>query len=460
MGDAAVALRPVEERLTDHDGNDRVMQMASKRFHLGWFMTYTVDLWNTTFSAGGRPWTGAFFVDMAKAMERACFDYIMLEDTLMISESYGGNMQAYLKYALMGPKGDPAPMAALIGANTSRMGVVATMSTMGYPPFMLARLCSTLDNMCTGRFGWNIVTSGENLAAQNFGMDELPPRQQRYDMADEYVRLVCQLWDSWDKDAVVLDRETDTYADYTKVRPVNFVGKYYKCRGPLNCAPSPQGRPAFVQAGGSPRGRQFAAETADSIIASASGIAAMKEYRDDVRARAVRSRRNPDDIKVLFTVSPVLGETDAAARDRLERWVNSPDYIPRALAGISSVTDIDFSQFDLDSELPRLTTNGEQGSLDAFAQWGKGKTLRQLLRDRATRGLDGVVGTPERVADRLGEVMEQVGGDGFLISSPFQKVNRQYINEICEGLVPALQRRGLVRTEYTKSTLREMLREF
>jgi FMN-dependent oxidoreductase (nitrilotriacetate monooxygenase family) len=434
--------------------------MSTKRFHLGWFMNFAVDDWGAAFSAGGRPWEGDFYVDMAKAMERACFDYIMFEDTLMISDSYGGSTEAYLKHALMGPKGDPMPMAALVGASTSRMGVVATMSTLGYPPFLLARLCSTLDNICKGRFGWNIVTSGENRAAQNFGLDDLPPRQQRYDMADEYVQLCKQLWESWDPDAVVLDRETNTYADYTKVRPINFVGKYYKCRGPLNCAPSPQGRPAFVQAGGSPRGRQFAAETADSIIASASGIAAMKEYRDDVRARAVKAGRNPDDIKVLFTVSPVVSETLQAARDRMDAWMNSPDYFERTLAGISSITDIDFSQFDLDAELPRLTTNGEQGSLDAFAQWGKGKTLRQLALDRATRGLEGVVGTPEQVADRLAEVMEEVGGDGFLISAGQWKISRRYIVEICEGLVPALQRRGLVRTEYTKATLRETLREF
>jgi FMN-dependent oxidoreductase (nitrilotriacetate monooxygenase family) len=434
--------------------------MPAKRFHLGWFMNFTIDDWTAPFTAGGKPWDGDFYVDMAKAMERACFDYIMFEDTLMVSDSYGGSTKAYLRHALMGPKGDPAPMAALVGANTSRMGVVATMSTLGYPPFMLARLCSTLDNICKGRFGWNIVTSGENRAAQNFGLDELPPRQQRYDMADEYVDLCKQLWASWDPDAVVLDRATNTYADHTKVRPINFVGKYYKCRGPLNCAPSPQGRPAFVQAGGSPRGRQFAAETADSIIASASGIAAMKEYRDDVRTRAAQAGRNPDDIKVLFTVSPMLAETQQAAHDKMDAWINSLDYIERTLAGISSTTDIDFSQFELDAELPRLTTNGEQGSLDAFAQWGKGKTLRQLAMDRATRGLEGVVGTPEQVADRLAEVMEEVGGDGFLISAGQWKISRRYINEICEGLVPALQRRGLVRTEYTKSTLRETLREF
>ncbi|BDA82734.1 dibenzothiophene desulfurization enzyme A [Aureimonas sp. SA4125] len=432
----------------------------SKSFHLAWFMNFSVDDWNAPFSSGGKPWDGSFYVDMAKAMERACFDYIMLEDTLMISEAYGHSMEAYLKYALMGPKSDPMPLAALIASRTKHLGVVATMSTMAYPPFMLARLCATLDSISGGRFGWNIVTSGENLAAQNFGMDELPPRQDRYDMADEYVELCKQLWGSWDKDAVVLDRETDTYADYRKVRPINFVGKYYKCRGPLNCVPGPQGRPTFVQAGGSPRGRQFAAMTADSIIAAASGIAAMKEYRDDIRARAEAGGRDPDEVKVFFIVTPVLAETEAAAKAKLHEYTSSPEYQVKTLASISSVTDIDFSTFDLDTELPRMTTNGEQGSLDAFAQWGSGKTLRQLVNDRATRGLDGIVGTPDQVADRLGEVMEAVGGDGFLISSPFQKVSRQYVTEVCEGLVPALQRRGLTRTEYTGPTLRETLREF
>ena len=146
----------------------------SKRFHLGWFTNFISDEWNTPFASGGQPWTGDFYVSMAQAMERACFDYIMLEDTLMISDSYGGTMEAYLKHAIAVPKHDPAPLAALIGANTSKMGVVATMSTLGYPPFMLARLSTTLDHICKGRFGWNIVTSGENHAAHNFGLDDLP----------------------------------------------------------------------------------------------------------------------------------------------------------------------------------------------------------------------------------------------------------------------------------------------
>ena len=285
-----------------------------KPFHLAWFTNFTPGDWNAPFSHGGSPWDGKFFVEMAQAMERACFDYIMLEDTLMVSEAYRGTAEAALKHVLQVPKHDPMPLAAMIAAATSRMGVVATMSTMAYPPFMLARLSATLDHIAGGRFGWNIVTSGEDAAAQNFGMDELPPREVRYAMADEYVDLVCRLFDSWEDGAVVKDRERGIYADYTKVHPIHFEGEFYKCRGPLNTVPSPQGRPVFVQAGGSPRGRAFAARHADSIIATANGTAGMKQYRDEVRGHALRFGRNPDDIKVLYLVHPVLGETGEEAR--------------------------------------------------------------------------------------------------------------------------------------------------
>jgi FMN-dependent oxidoreductase (nitrilotriacetate monooxygenase family) len=436
--------------------------MAAKPFHLGWFMNFTPGEWDHPLAAGGSPWSGEFYVDMAKALERACFDYIMIEDTLMVSETYGGSSEAGLKYAQMVPKHDPSPLAAIISAATSRMGVVATFSTLGYPPFMLARLCSTLDHIAGGRFGWNIVTSGEELAAQNFGMDHLPPRQQRYDMADEYVDLVCQLFNSWDADAVVMDRATGTYANYRKVRPINFEGKYFKVRGPLNTVRSPQGQPVFVQAGGSPRGRAFAARHADSIIAVANGIDGMKQYREDVRGHAESFGRNPDHAKVLFLVYPILAETDDEAHAKYQRMISSPAFIERSLAGISSITDIDFSQLPLDVPLAHLTTNGEQGSLDKFAQWGSGKTLRQLAMERfeAVEPELEFIGSPDTVAERMGLVMEAVGGDGFLISTPFQRTSRRFITEVSEGLVPALQRRGLARTAYTGTTLREVLREF
>ena len=348
----------------------------------------------------------------------------------------------------------------MIAAATSRLGVVATMSTMAWPPFMLARVSTTLDHIAGGRFGWNIVTSGEDTAAQNFGLDNLPPRELRYAMADEYMELVNQLFDSWEPDAVVMDRERGIYADWRKVHPIHFEGEFFKCRGPLNTVPSPQRRPTFVQAGGSPRGRAFAAKHADSIIAPAYRLAGMKEYRDDVRTHAVKFGCNPDDIKVLFLVYPTLGETSEEAKEKHRRMVTAPAFVEASLASSGTTSDIDFSQFDLDQPLPcRLTTNGEQGSLDKFQQWGSGKTLRQLAAERFDSELD-LIGAPDEVADKMAGAMEEVGGDGFLISTPFQRTSRRFINEICEGLVPALQRRGLVRQAYTRATLRETLREF
>src|SRR5947208_10699159 len=167
----------------------------------------------------------------------------------MVSETYGMSFAPSLNHALFAPKHDPMPLVPLIAQATSRLGVVGTMSTSFYPPFLLARLSSTLDHICRGRFGWNIVTSGEDRAAQNFGMDKLTEHDLRYDIADEYVDLVCQLWDSWEPDAVVRDRETNTYADFKKVHAINFAGTYFRSRGPLNTVRSPQGRPVFVQAG-------------------------------------------------------------------------------------------------------------------------------------------------------------------------------------------------------------------
>ena len=431
-----------------------------KRFHLGWFCNFTAGEWNAPFAPTQSPWDGKFYVEMAQALERACFDYIMLEDTLMVSEAWQGTAEGTLKWALQAPKHDPLPLAAMIGSATSRIGVVATMSTMAYPPFMLARLASTLDHICGGRFGWNIVTTGEDTAAQNFGMEKLPEREDRYAMAEEYVELVTQLFGSWDRDAVVMDRERGVYADHTKVRPIDFKGKYFSCRGPLNTVPSPQGKPVFLQAGGSPRGRGFAARVADSIIATANGTEGMKAYRDDVRARAEAAGRDPDSIKVMFLVYPVIGVTPEDAEAKHRRIVEAPGFIEAGLAMTGTVTDIDFSQFDLDRPLPhKLTTNGEQGSLDKFQQWGSGKMLRQLASERYDGGLR-LVGTPDEVARRMGDAMEAIGGDGFLISTPFQLSSRQRIIEITEGLVPALQRQGLVRSAYKGTTLREVLWEF
>jgi FMN-dependent oxidoreductase (nitrilotriacetate monooxygenase family) len=434
--------------------------MSTKPFHMSWFMNFSADEWNEPFGNGGLPWSGDFYIEMARSLERACFDYIMIEDKLMVPTAYGGNSDAYLKHAVMAPKLDPAPLAAIMGAATSRLGIVATLSTLAYPPFTLARLCSTLDSVTRGRFGWNIVNSAEDLAAQNYGQDKIALREHRYEMADEYVDLVCQLFESWAPGAIVRDRETGVYIDAGKVRPINFKGKFFQCRGPLNTVRSPQGRPAFVQAGGSPRGKKFAAKVADSVIAVANGPDGMKKYRDDIRREAAAIGRDPDEIKVLFLVSPIVAETEEEARTRHQRMVTSQKFIEMSLTLISSITEIDFSKFDLDQPLPKLITNGEQGSLDKFCQHGSGKTLRQLVSEGGIGVSAELIGTPDQVAQRMGEVMEEVGGDGFLVTCPSQRLSRKYIIEITDGLVPALQRRGLMRTAYGHATLRENLREF
>jgi len=435
--------------------------MTDKRFHLGWFTYFGQNAWNSPLGSAPDPWDGALHLDLVRGMERACFDYLLIEDTLSIPSVYGGSRAFYLKNGIMAPKHDPAPLAAILGYETRHLGIVTTLSTMAYPPFMLARLASTLDHLTHGRFGWNIVTSTEDAAARNFGRGEMPPRELRYDMADEYVELVSRLFESWEPDAVVRDHATDTYVDAGKVHPIHFEGRFFRSEGPLNTVRCPQGRPAYIQAGGSPRGRRFAARHADSIIATSQGIEAMRAYRDDVRGHARALGRDPDEIKVLFLVAPILGETEAAARELHERFVGDEGFCQRTLALFGSFVDIDFSRFDLDQPLPALTTNGEQGALDMFTQGGStGKTLRQLVREAGTSSSLELVGTPDDVAEAMGEAMEQIGGDGFLITTPFHRLSRGYIASVTDGLVPALQRRGLTRTAYTTSTLRETLREF
>lgn len=338
-----------------------------KKMHLGWFMNYAPPQWTDPFDRVNTPWMNAdFHIEMARMLEGACFYYLMIEDTLMVSNAFGGTTETTLKHALQVPKMDATVLAAAVVKATTRLGVIATASILSYPPFTLARLIASLDHLSDGRFGWNIVTSGEEQAAHNVGLDSLPPRQTRYDMADEFVDVVTRLLASWEQDAVVMDRDSGTFVDHTKVHEVNFVGKFYKSRGPLNVPRTPHGRPVYLQAGGSARGRQFAAETADSIVAVAQGIEGMKNYRNDIRARAEAAGRNPDDIKVLFLLTPVLGDSAEDAENKRVRMVNTDAFITSQLGMISTVTDIDFSKFPLDEVLPPLTTNGEQGSLTKF----------------------------------------------------------------------------------------------
>jgi FMN-dependent oxidoreductase (nitrilotriacetate monooxygenase family) len=437
--------------------------MAARPFHLGWFLQ------GSSVQAWGEPWTGHIgttwmqpdlFLDMARSLERACFDYILLEDSSYVGESYQGATDIYLRNAIAVPRQDPSVVASLMTAVTRRIGIVPTFGTYAYPPYLLARLVATLDQVSQGRIGWNAVTGSSDYAAMNFGLKGMPEHDLRYEMADEYMRVVRALWNSWEPGAIVADRASGVLVDPAKVHAVNHEGRFYQTRGPLNSGPCPQGQPVIAQAGGSPRGRQFAAQHADTIVAHCKGLAAMKAYRDDVRARMAACGRDPDSCKVLFLVAPIIGQTDSEAQDRRQaRLARARQQIPQRLAHLGKVTNIDFGRFDLDQPLGTLTTNGHKQTLEQFTAKAKDRTLRELMEDYNTTALSvELAGTPDAVAAQMAEAMEQVGGDGFLFSLP--NVSRRVLAEIEDGLVPALQARGLSRAAYGHAQFRDNLLEF
>ncbi|SDV50686.1 NtaA/DmoA family FMN-dependent monooxygenase [Chitinasiproducens palmae] len=433
--------------------------MSHTPFHLAWFISkgYGPKAWR-------HPWGGPnpqqwvlpdLFVDLSRALERAAFDYVMIEDSSNIPYTYGDSHDIYLRHAVDSPKLDPAVLAtALIGA-TQRLGVVTTLSTSEYHPFQLARLTNTLDHISRGRAGWNLVTGSNDGGAQNFGLERQYPHDQRYDMADEYVDLVIKLWESWEADAMPIDREAERFADPAKVHPVHFEGEYFRSRGPLAAPRSPQGRPVICQAGGSPRGRVFAAQWAETIITSARSVAGMKAFRNDIRQRALAAGRNPDHIKCLFLINPIVDQTRAGAEARREaQQADAAAHLEVHLASLARTSGIDFSKFDPDEPLPELRSNGHQTLVAQYT----GRTLREIaLTGKGLADVD-LVGTPAEVAGKLADIIDEVGGDGFLFMEP--ELTRRYIAEITDGLVPELQKLGAVRRVYDHQQFRDNLLAF
>jgi len=430
---------------------------VTDKFHLAWFHNFVTDEWRGHDHDPAAPWDGRFYIELAKRIESEAFDFLFFEDTLMVSDAYGGTREQALAVGTVAPKHDPVPLVAAIASHTENLGLFATMSATFYPPYLLARLSATLDHIAGGRFGWNIVTSAEDLAAQNFGYDKIPAHDKRYEMADEYVDLVKQLWDSWEPDAYVADRERQMLVDHDKVHEIGFRGAFHSSRGPLNVVRSPQGNPVLGQAGASPRGRDFAAKHADLVLALGAEVVRMKDHRDDIRERATKFGRNPDDIKVMYLIAPIIAPTREEAIAKRQRWFSDDMRIRKNLEFISAITEIDFAQFDPDQPLPEgLRTEGEQTMLSHFTR--NGGTLREMAIGNDDIGP--FVGTPAEVADTMANQMAEVGGDGFLIVTPKVYLDHEYIDDILTMLVPELKARGLVRTQYAHTHLRDNLREF
>jgi FMN-dependent oxidoreductase (nitrilotriacetate monooxygenase family) len=437
--------------------------MSADKFHLAWFLQ------GSSIQAWGADWTGNIseewmsadmFIDAARAIERAGFDYMLLEDSIYIGQNWQNKRDIFLKNGMSVPRQEPSVIASLMLAATSRLGVVPTLCTFAYHPYLTARIVGTLDQISGGRAGWNMVTGSSDYSGQNFGLDHLPPHDQRYEMAAEYIDIVTQLWDSWEPGAIIADRKTGVLIDPEKVHTIDFKGEHYASRGPLNSGPCPQGRPVIAQAGGSAKGRATAARYADTIVAHPKGIAAMKDYRDDVRSQMLAVGRNPDHCKILFMAYPILASSASEAQARADhRRVAAAAHLDQRLAQIGWTTNIDFSTFDLDAPVGELSTNGHQSSLAAFLRKAGKNTLREAAIDYSSMGacVD-LVGTPDRVAAQMDEAMQEVGGDGFLIALP--NVSRRAVAEITDGLVPALQQRGLVRTGYEHAMFRDNLLAF
>jgi N-acetyl-S-(2-succino)cysteine monooxygenase len=355
---------------------------------------------------------------------------------------------------------DPLELLAALSRTTTRIGLIATASTTYSAPYDLARRLATIDHLSGGRAGWNIVTTRYAGAAGNFGLAAHPDPADRYARAEEFVEVVTRLWDSWEADAVLADQEKGVWADTDLIRPVDFHGRFFDVSGALTLPRSPQGRPAFAQAGSSGPGIELAGKNADLVFAAQPDISSGRQFRDSIRASARRHGRDPDDVLVLPGVAFVLGSTEAEARALradLEHRVD-PEFRWRNLAHNAGLDAglIDPDQPLTDAAIAAASRTSRTDEITRRAR-ETGQTFRQLA-DELT-GLPGgleFTGTPEQFADLIEAWLAAGASDGFTLQPATLPGS---LERFTDHVVPILQARGLHRTEYTATTLRGHLRE-
>jgi FMN-dependent oxidoreductase (nitrilotriacetate monooxygenase family) len=392
-----------------------------------------------------------YFQQLAQTAERGLLDSIFFADGLAVWGRLRNNVSGGL---------EPLTLLAAIAAVTERVGLIATASTTFNEPFHLARKFASLDHISGGRAGWNIVTSGSVNEANNFNLDEHIDHSVRYERAAEFLDVVTQLWDSWADDAVILDKESGIYADPDRVREIDHTGLFFKVRGPLNVQRTPQGWPLLVQAGSSEDGKEFAARYAEAVFTAQQTLSDALAFAKDVKTRAASYGRDENAPLILPGICPIIGSTEAEAR-RLEDELTGLQVIEYGLGQLSNMLNVDLSGYPLDGPLPRgiLPTeddvNGNKSRFTLVADLARREnlTIRQIIaRLGGGRGHRVLAGTPAQIADEL-EVWFRAGAaDGFNIMPPVLPTG---LDDFIDHVVPELQRRGLFRTEYTGSTLRE-----
>jgi alkanesulfonate monooxygenase len=396
---------------------------------------------------------------MTQLAEAAKFDAIFLADNLCVREGPPDFISRVAQYVA---NFEPITMLSALSTVTTHIGLIATASTSFNPPFHVARKFASLDHLSGGRAGWNIVTSGMEIEALNFNMDEHYDHDFRYGIAKEFVEVVLGLWDSWDDDAFIRDQQSGIFSDAAhKLHTLNHVGEHFKVRGPLNVPRCPQGYPLLVQAGSSEAGKSFAAEYGEMIFTTVRNIEDGREFCQEMRERVEGHGRNPDHIKVMPGLAPVVGRTESEAQEKFE-FLQSllPDEV--ALHFLKSrLRHVDLSAITLDTldqpmpDLPPPSSTGTRGTYLGIKELIERQrpTVRQLARQLAG-SLAGIPvhGSAEQLADLMEEWFTAGACDGFNIQPAYMP---GAFVDFCELVVPELRRRGLVRSDYDGKTLRE-----
>ncbi len=386
-----------------------------------------------------------YYAQRAELAERGKLDFLFIADSLFITEKSSPH---YLN------RFEPLTILSALAALTSHIGLVATVTASYTEPFNLARQFASLDHISGGRAGWNVVTSWLDGTAANFSKTQHLDHADRYRRAREFVEVVQGLWDSWEDDALVHDKQTGVFLDPEKLHALNHEGEFFKVRGPLNIARSRQGQPVIFQAGSSDDGRNFAAQHSDAIFVGHDGIEEARSYYRDVKSRAAGFGRDPSSLFILPAVAPVIGSTEAEAEALWRERANLVS-IEAALRMLGrSFNDYDFTAHDVEAPFPDLGAaglNSSQGAVLKITQAAKteGLSLREVaLRFATPRG--NFVGTPEQIADKFERWLETEACDGFVIGEPLPG----QFQRLVETVIPILQLRGSFRQDYDATTFR------
>jgi FMN-dependent oxidoreductase (nitrilotriacetate monooxygenase family) len=404
--------------------------------------------------------TQDFYKKLGRTLEEGFFDLMFFDDRLAMPGIYGGSVADAVRVGARPVKLDLSVILGLVAGATRHIGLGATYSTTYYSPFHVARTFATLDHVTGGRAAWNVVTSVNDSEAQNYGFKEHLGHDERYDRADEFLEATTGLWDTWEDDALVLDRATPLFADPARVHELDYEGKWFSVRGPLTVPRSPQGRPVILQAGSSGRGRDFAARWAELIFTGDPDMNIARAHYKDQKEKVAALGRDPVAVKMLPMAYTVVGESRAHADEREQLFLNDLVDPIASLTLLSELMNYDFSGLALDAPITDeliASVSGIRGLVQNLRQHigGETVTLADLAGHRATL-LQGprFVGTATEIADQMEEWFHGGACDGFVIAATH--VPGAY-EDVVRLVVPELQRRGLFRDRYTGTTLREHL---